>query len=111
MPFFHRDLAHVLCDAMETGIDAVVPRTADGRCHPLCGVYGKHLGPVFQGHLERGCYKLQDALKTLRVRSVYVTGRLERCLENINTPGDYRRCCRDGSPDGGEGEEPLRRVN
>lgn len=111
MPFFHRDLARMLCNSVEPGIDAVAPLSADGLCQPLCAVYRKHLWPIFQQQLERGSYKLQDALKSMRVRNVYVTGRLEHYLENINTPEEYQRCCHDWNSGGVEVEGTVQKVN
>lgn len=93
MPFLHQDLVRLLCDSMRSDVDVVIPVSNDGRWHPLCAVYRKSLWPVFQENLEKGDYKLQNALKIMRVRNFYIPRNFENCLKNVNTPEEYRCCC------------------
>lgn len=90
LPFFQRDLGELLCRSLAKGVDAVVPITPDGYRHPLCAVYRKDTAAVFQKHLDKGTYKLRAALDTVNVCEIPVPEPLRHCLQNINTPEEYR---------------------
>jgi molybdopterin-guanine dinucleotide biosynthesis protein A len=91
-PFLGRLVAECL------GVDAVVPRTADG-LHPLCAVYAQSAAAAVQRRILNGQLRVADALADLAVREV---GPEEiapydpdgTLLVNINTPDDYERALR-----------------
>lgn len=90
MPYFSSELARLLREHLTPAVDAVIPVTPDGRYHPLCGIYRKTLGPVFQKYLQNGDYKLRSALGQIRVCYIPVTPSLAFCLRNVNTPEEYQ---------------------
>ena len=77
------------------GVDAVVPRTADG-LHPLCAVYAQSAAAAIHRRIMDGQLKVVDALADLSVREIGAEeitpydpdGTL---FVNINTPDDYQR--------------------
>lgn len=88
--------------------DAVVPRDAHGRRHPLCAVYAAGLAPAVAACLDAGRRRVTDLLDAITVHLVDVAalpafGRETELLTNVNTPDDYRRAAA-GSSDGA----PLR---
>ena len=84
--------------AESAGVDAVVPRTADGY-HPLCAVYAASAAARIRQRIQGGQLKVVDALVDLRVREL---GPEEiapydpdgTLFVNINTPDDYQRALR-----------------
>jgi molybdopterin-guanine dinucleotide biosynthesis protein A len=84
--------------AENTGIDAVVPRTADGY-HPLCALYAPSAAARIHQRIQGGLLKVIDALADLRVHEI---GPEEiapydpdgTLFVNINTPDDYQRALR-----------------
>lgn len=80
------------------GVDAVVPRAADG-FHPLCAVYAQSAAAAIRRRIRHGQLKVVDALADLAVREIgpeEITpydpdGTL---FVNINTPDDYQRALR-----------------
>ena len=97
MPFLTAPfLRHLVAGA--TGVDAVVPRTADGY-HPLCGVYAPSAAEPLRRRIESGRLKVIDALADLKVREIgpEEIARYDpdgRLFFNVNTPDDYRRALR-----------------
>ncbi len=90
LPLYRRDLGEKLVEAMTPDYDVVIPKTPDGRQHPLCAVYSKSCLPVFESDLKVGGFKLMRALEHLSVKYVEVDD-LEGCLTNINTCDDYKK--------------------
>lgn len=75
--------------------DAWIVRRRDGKTEPLCGVYRRScLGPV-EECLKEGRRSFKGLFEKVRVRYVEedtLAGfDLERLLDNLNTPEDYRR--------------------
>lgn len=97
MPFLTAALLSRLV-AECAGVDAVVPRTADGY-HPLCAVYAPSAAARIHRRIQNGQLKVIDALADLRVREI---GPEELApydpdgtvFININTPDDYQRALR-----------------
>lgn len=90
-PLYSAEAAAFLAAQMEEGLDAVLPEDADGRVHPLMGVYAKSCLPALCAHLDAGKFKLMRMLDTLNVRRVRMPEAIgERIFENLNTPEDYR---------------------
>lgn len=119
MPFIESSLARKLCESMtelEVGIseeigvvraagneaeteetsakryDAVISVEANGKVHPLCGVYRKSALPVLEEQLLSGRNKVMAALDKLQVKYVTIDSMDEaQQLSNINTPLDYEK--------------------
>lgn len=77
---FFRDLL----DAIQPGFDAVLPRTPDGRLHPLAAAYHCSAAGVIGPALDRGVRKVLDALKQLNMKHFSVSD-----LANANTPEEW----------------------
>lgn len=81
--------------SLAEGFDAAIPRTSDGRAHPLCAVYRRTCLPVIEKSLEKGTKKFIETFHddTLSVRwigpeeGVYIPSD----LANINTPEDLQK--------------------
>lgn len=78
-------------------LQAVIPR-AEGRIHPLCGLYAKSALPVLERLRRQGEHKVRRLLEELRVCCVDVEelGFSSGVLENVNTPEEYRRVLFEG---------------
>ena len=78
--------------------DAVIPRTEDGRTHPLTAVYRQTCLPRIRAHLEANLNKVTDIFKDngLRVRwlSPAEGGFAAADLTNLNEPADLERIAR-----------------
>jgi len=80
------------------GVDAVVPRTADGY-HPLCAVYAPSAAEPIRRRIDSGRLKVIDALADLKVREIgpEEIARYDPdgiLFFNVNTPDDHRRALR-----------------
>ena len=64
----------------------VMPRTEDGRIHPLCAVWSKTLLAAIQASLDAGNYKVLDCLQPTDVKEVSWGS-----LANANTPWEWQR--------------------
>lgn len=76
-------------------VDAVVPHVADG-WHPLCASYATRIAPVLRDSIDRGRFKVIDALMmvtlvALGADDLAVVDPSGTALENVNTHDDYRR--------------------
>ena len=91
MPLFRREFGEYLFSELTPDADAVVPRTSDGRVHPLCAVYRKTALPIFESLLDSGNFRMRDALANLLVKYVSIkdSSYYEKCLQNVNTPAEY----------------------
>ena len=72
---------------------AVVPKTANGRVHPLAALYRREAGEAAERQLSQGKYKLRDFLAELD--AVYIPGTIlpygVLTLSNLNSPEDIRQ--------------------
>jgi molybdopterin-guanine dinucleotide biosynthesis protein A len=81
-------LLRILVSRMR-GHDLAVPRTSDGRFHPLCACYRRELLPNLEARLQTGRYRLTEIVADPALRSVVVTeGFNDLDLVNWNTPKD-----------------------
>ena len=91
LPALHDVMLKRLLEFSE-GHDAVIPRTTDGRLHPLCGIYRRTCLNTLELNLRRGINKMTDLFRdgSLRVKLVNgPDGRFEDSdLRNLNTPED-----------------------
>jgi molybdopterin-guanine dinucleotide biosynthesis protein A len=95
-------LRHLLEAAV--GVDAAVPRTADG-WQPLCACYTPAGAAVIGRRIEAGALKVVDVLPELRLREIgpQEIRRFDPdgwLLFNVNTPDDYARAQRRAAPAG-----------
>jgi molybdopterin-guanine dinucleotide biosynthesis protein A len=92
MPGLRGSLLRDLALSIE-GFDAVIPRTADGRSHPLCAVYRRTCLPILECNLRHGKNKMTDifASSSLRVRWIGEEegGFSSSELANLNRPEDW----------------------
>jgi molybdopterin-guanine dinucleotide biosynthesis protein A len=75
------------------GFDAAIPRTADGRCHPLCAIYRRTCLPFIEDNLGRRINRVTDILATSRLRVRWVGeaegGFSASDLVNLNSLEDW----------------------
>ena len=70
--------------------DLTVPRTPDGRLHPLCAVWNIDAGAAVIEAAQAGTRKVRDLLNVLDWRHVDLPDAEERLI-NVNTPDDLVR--------------------
>ncbi len=91
MPLLQRSLVKDLCGYMSEDIDAIIAVTADGRKHPLCGVYQKSILPVLEEQILADNNRMMMVLNKIRVKYITLDFKDSQQLKNINTPEDYQR--------------------
>ena len=70
--------------------DLTVPRTPDGRLHPLCAVWNIHAGAAVIEAAHAGTRKVRDLFNVLDWHYVDLPDAAERLI-NLNTPDDLVR--------------------
>ncbi|HXH06883.1 MAG TPA: molybdenum cofactor guanylyltransferase [Vicinamibacterales bacterium] len=94
LPFLTAAFLRHLLEAA-AGMDAAVPRTADG-WQPLCACYTPACAAVIGRRIDAGALKVVDVLPELRLREIG-PDEVRRfdpdgwLLFNVNTPDDYAR--------------------
>jgi molybdenum cofactor guanylyltransferase len=91
LPALHDVMLRRLLELSE-GHDAVIPRTTDGRLHPLCAIYRRTCLISLEQNLGRGINKMTELFRDGSLRVKFVDG----CdglfddsdLRNLNTPED-----------------------
>lgn len=89
MPGMEPEFLAGLCEAAQTmpqDTDCLVPKTADGRIHPLCAAYRRRCLEPVRASLIRGERKVTAVVESLQSHYWPV----ER-LQNVNTPLDWSR--------------------
>ena len=88
IPLIPTVLIHRLLDkAWQTQAEIVVPRSKDGKIHPLCAVYARHC-------LEKAAQQLAIGKRSMKsLLDICQTHYLDICqtLWNINTPADMEK--------------------
>jgi molybdopterin-guanine dinucleotide biosynthesis protein A len=91
LPALHEVMLRRLLEFSQ-GHDAVIPRTTDGRLHPLCGIYRRTCLNLLEQNLSSGINKMMDLFRDGSLRVKFVDGREGRFddsdLRNLNTPED-----------------------
>lgn len=91
-PFLESELIRALVNSIETGVDAVIPKTSNG-VEPLCSVYATDcIKPVAQ-QLQQQQFQIQKFYNRIRIKYIPETVlRVHdpelRSFCNINTPED-----------------------
>ena len=88
-PYADAQSIDFLCENFTPGLDALVLRDAQGRVHPLLGIYHKNCLNVMEDCLNRGDYKLMLMLRRLNAAFVCPPAALgQRLFFNVNCPQD-----------------------
>lgn len=78
--------------AMPAGANAItralVPRDANGRWHPLAGIYPTSLAAAAHAATRRGHASLQKFLNEVNAQAVNVPASMQPMLHNVNRPED-----------------------
>lgn len=98
LPLVNEELLSCLLEALaaaqtdEKGILAVIP-CAEGRVHPLCGLYHKRALAFLLTLFERGEHRVRALLDEMPVvyAAVEEHGIDPRMLSNVNTPEEFRQ--------------------
>lgn len=81
--------------ACAEGYDAVIPKTSDGRVHPLSAVYRRTCLPVAEANLRRGINKVVDLFGDSALRAKWLSANEghfhDSQFDNLNTPEDLAR--------------------
>jgi molybdopterin-guanine dinucleotide biosynthesis protein A len=83
MPLIRPDVLKAIANGVRGGLEAVWPRTPDGRLHPLCAAYHKSAATAVSRALDQGRFKVRDAFDPAAIAIVDVAE-----LFNVNTPED-----------------------
>jgi molybdopterin-guanine dinucleotide biosynthesis protein A len=89
MPLLQRGLVEKICGFLEEETDAVIAVSADGRIHPLCGVYRKSVSALLEQQILSGNNRLMKALEQLQVVYLKLDDKESPLLWNINTREEY----------------------
>lgn len=89
MPLLQRDLVERFCELFDKDTDAVIAVSADGRTHPLCGVYRKSVVTLLERQILSGNNRLMNVLEQLQVVYIKLDERESLQLKNINTQEEY----------------------
>lgn len=91
MPLVDPELMRLLCRRYREGPEPVVLPRADGRLHPLCGVYGREVLPRLEAVLDEGeDLSVAAFLRNTEVGEAEVDPGMARCLRDIDTRSDIR---------------------
>jgi molybdenum cofactor guanylyltransferase len=80
-------LAHLLDAARQSGDDALLPVTAEGRPQPLCAVYRRTCLAPFEMAFSEGTRKVTTALAAVRCARLPMEEVSQ--FQNVNTPEDW----------------------
>ena len=85
MPGVSREWLHLLLDSAEG--DVLVPRSADGRIHPLCAVWNRRAAVPMTDATRAEIRAVKHAIRRLDWRTIAVTD--EGRVANVNTPREW----------------------
>jgi molybdopterin-guanine dinucleotide biosynthesis protein A len=85
MPFANREWLRFMIGSAAG--HALVPRTADGRLHPLCAVWNRSALEHVAGAIRDGVRRVHDVLQRLDCRTVTVED--PELVTNVNTPSEW----------------------
>lgn len=89
-PLITRELIAKIYQEMQQESDYCIVKTADGKIHPLCGIYRKEMESVIRENLRQGNRKIMRCLEQARGTIIELDDRLSQCLLNVNTPELYQ---------------------
>ena len=89
-PYYSKELAAFLSDALTEEWDALILQDETGRMHPLMGVYAKTCLPALKAHLEAGSLRMMRLLSAVRTRVMTLPADFsQQVFMNLNTPEAY----------------------
>jgi molybdopterin-guanine dinucleotide biosynthesis protein A len=90
MPLVTAGHLHQLC-CLATPGTGMVP-LIEGRAEPLCAIYPREAGPIFEEALPDETFSLQPIIKKLvslkMLREMPVAGDARECYRSLNEPSD-----------------------
>ena len=91
-PNYSAQLAQYLASRYTPELDAIILFGADGKAHPLMGVYSKRCLPALEANLREGRFKLMRMLSQLRTLELTLPPEIPQSVfDNLNTPEDLAR--------------------
>ncbi|MCD7991883.1 MAG: molybdopterin-guanine dinucleotide biosynthesis protein B [Clostridia bacterium] len=92
MPLFRKEMALILMERWEPGVDAVLWRTRDGRIQPMCGFYAATCLGALGDTIRQGNYRLMRFLDAVRCMVVDTSEAHipDIWFANVNSPFGYR---------------------
>lgn len=88
LPLFTSSLGLGLLGEMDSSRDAVVPRTPDGRIHPLCAIYRTTVACTAERMLMENRLRVRDLLENIKTY-FHDVGNVQDVI-NVNTKDDYK---------------------
>lgn len=88
MPLLNRQTVELLCEAYKREGKTVIA-SANGRLHPLLGIYPKAALAVLVKMIEEENYKMMAFLNQIHYKEIMMNGE-ESAVMNINSPEDYQ---------------------
>lgn len=95
IPLITEELARKICDEMTLDMDAIIAVTADGKSHPLCGVYRKKLCQRMGEQILQDNNRMMELLKKCHVKYMHLDEETSKQLANINTRSEYENLSRE----------------
>lgn len=91
MPFVSKEVILALIREADSG-EVVLPEHGDSHTEPLCAVYSKSCFSKFAELLNRGEWKMKNALQYFVIRRIVFPGNenTKHIFMNINTPAEYK---------------------
>ena len=91
IPLITEELARKMCKEMTMDMDAVIAVAADGKFHPLCGVYRKELYKLMKKQILQDNNRMMAVLKQCHVKYVNLDEETSKQLANVNTRSEYEK--------------------
>lgn len=101
MPHIDEAVTEYMTSHIEDGFDAIIPKTKDGKKHPLLGIYHKKMLSKVEQSLQNNHYKMKRLLDEVKVKYVALDETYfdtEKVLANVNTPEELSKLKRDQPP-------------
>lgn len=95
-PFLQPGMIRLLLDALEPGVDVVVP-LVDTHYEPLCAIYSKRCVPVIEMQLRQKDYTIYNFFDRVQVKTISKDEIKQvdpdlLSFFNVNTPEAYQSC-------------------
>ncbi|HUS07171.1 MAG TPA: molybdenum cofactor guanylyltransferase [Bryobacteraceae bacterium] len=88
MPMLTAAFLESLYTRVSPQVDAVIPRTPDGRIHPLCALYRRSVRKACESAVANSIHRVSDLISGISAE--YVNTVDGSFCRNVNTPADWR---------------------
>jgi molybdenum cofactor guanylyltransferase len=88
MPMLTATFLESLYTRVSPQVDAVIPKTPDGRIHPLCALYQRSVRKAFETGVVNSIHRVSDLISGISAE--YVDTPDGSFCRNVNTPADWQ---------------------